>query len=178
MKKALIAIISVIYVIAIILVSFLGTRPEIYNKTVYVTALDLRNETMYKPNTSSVVVSVKKRPPEEEIWDDGKDADDVVWNEIEGGVIVRKIDYRIRFADLTYISVNMNSEYQLDVQIKPDDATKKDLTYYTNRSNYVSIDETGLMKFTAIPAGIVTGYLNISSTDMSGVEMHVAFILN
>ena len=178
MKKALIAIISVIYVVAIILVSFLGSRPEIYNKTVYVTALELKNETMYKPNTTSIVVSVKPRPAEYEIGDDGKDADDVTWNEMEDGRVVRKIHYRIRFLDLTYISQNMQSEYQLDVRVKPDNATKKDLTYYTNRGNYITISETGLMKFTSIPAGVTPGFLNISSTDLSGVELNIAITLN
>ena len=182
MKKALIAIISVIYVVAIILVSFLGSKAEINNQTIYVTELELHNETMYNPSYPSdinkAVVIIKNRPSEYEIGDDGKDADDMTWNIIEEGKIVKRISNIIRFKNLTYISENMNSEYQLDVRVKPDDATKKELTYYTNRSNFMTIDANGLIKFTTIPTSLVSGQLNISSTDMSGIELDITVILN
>ena len=75
MKKALIAIISVIYVVAIIIVSFLGIRAEVVNETIYVQEIVLLNQTLYYPNMPKIednaIVSVYKRPSEDAIGDDG-----------------------------------------------------------------------------------------------------------
>ena len=179
MKKALIAIISAIYVIAIVLVSFLGSKTEVHNKTIYVTALELKNTTMMNPdNPSKYVVRIIERPDEEAIGDDGKDSSDRTWNVFdEQGNLIRKYDYNMRFYDLTYIKNNMQNEYKLDVRVKPDDATKKDLTYFTNRSNFISIDGEGMITFGNIPS-LQTGYLNISSTDLSGVQLNIYLTLN
>ena len=178
MKKALIAIISVIYVAAIILVSFLGTRSTIINKTIYVTALELHNTSIYHPDTHQLVVLVKPRPDEDEIGKDGKDASNVVWNEIEDGKIVNRISHYIMFSDLKYVESYMENEYSFDVRVKPDNATKKDLQFYCSLDTFVSVTDKGLLTFIGKPTGTIVGDLVISSTDMSGVELHLKVVLN
>ena len=69
MKKALIVIISAIYVIAIVIVSFLGVRAEISNRIIYAEEIVLLNEHTYYPNKpleeENIAVAVYKRPDEE-----------------------------------------------------------------------------------------------------------------
>ena len=62
MKKALIAIISAIYVFAIIIVSFLGVRSEVYNRTVYAEEIQLLNEDIINPATEKPFNFFMKTP--------------------------------------------------------------------------------------------------------------------
>ena len=67
MKKALIAIISAIYVVAIIIVSFLGAKSEISNRVVYAEEIVLLNEDVFRENLpkieNNIIIDVYKRKP-------------------------------------------------------------------------------------------------------------------
>ena len=147
MKKALIVIISAIYVIAIIIVAFLGSRAEISNETIYTEEIVLRNETFYYPGTTeaqktqaNMVYGVYKRP-EESLIDPETGRDSVEnlqwnynWNEskqkFEG-----KRDYAILIYDTWYVYTLMNKELALETTVLPENATKKDLSYVVTGGN-------------------------------------------
>lgn len=177
MKKALIAIISVIYIVAIVIVAFLGGRAEGVKGKVFVESIELHTTTCYKDNTTVPYLVVIPRPREIEIGDDGKDMNNVTWNVIEDGEIKKKIGYYLDFKDITYIQNEMHNEFQLDVRVKPDDATKKDLTYYFGDDTYLTVTNTGLITFVNDPVTTFVGDMTISSTDLSGVKLNVRLVL-
>ena len=179
MKKALIAIISVIYVVAIIIVSFLGIRAEVVNETIYVQEIVLLNQTLYYPNMPKIednaIVSVYKRPSEDAIGDDGV-------GEVDGRLINWDFngvsrDYAIFIDDYFYLYENMGKKYTIETSVKPEDATKKDLTYYMSGSDAVkeklSLTNYGEITFSLQHKGWVDVDILISSTDMSGVEIDI-----
>ena len=101
MKKALIAIISAIYVFAIIIVSFLGVRAEISNRTVYAEQILLLNQNIINPDTNQIAIEVYKRPDESLIDESGIDTVgyEIIWNYGDG----EKRDYAIRVYDTNFL---------------------------------------------------------------------------
>ena len=135
MKKALIAIISAIYVIAIIIVSFLGIRSDVSNRTIYAEEVILLNKNIYYPGApetdENIIIQVYERPEESHIKEDGKDDIEdmgITWN--YGEEKKQKRDYAIFVYDYNFLLNEMGGNYKLEAKVKPDDTTKKDLEFY------------------------------------------------
>lgn len=183
MKKALIAIISAIYIIAIIIVSFLGARAEISNRIIYAEEIVLLNESMYYqglPQTEeNMIIGVYKRPEENMIDSEtGKGyADEINWNEGE-----TKRDYAIFIYDYNEVYDKMGKKYALKTSVKPDNTTKKDLDYFVSGGEKViqtmSIDTHGEITFDTQYTRWVGVDIVISTTDLSGKEITVQLKVN
>lgn len=147
MKKALIAIIAIIYIIALVIVSFLGTKAEIINKPVPIEEILLVNDELPRPGfkkpTASKdqrIVTVYQRPDESEIGPDGRGygRDDkehnynLVWNKKD-----LKRDYAIIIEDYLYLYNILNGKYALEVKVLPENATNQDLLFYYQASDAI-----------------------------------------
>ena len=189
MKKALIAIIATIYVIAIVIVSFLGTRAEIINKIVEVEEILLDNKSVAYPgitNPTSIndrIISVYTRPDESEINEEGKGygKDDtehsrlINWNYKD----IRR-DYAIFIEDYFYLYANMGGKYTIETSVLPIEATNKTLSYYlqTTEATSAMLEMTsyGEITFKQDPITLddwVDADIIISSTDFSDVSIDV-----
>ena len=183
MKKALIAIISVIFVVSIVIVAFLGIRSEVHDTTIYVEEIVLLNKDMYKPRVPETeanrVVRVMKRPEASEIGEDGIGITDGVNWDFNG----RSRDYAIYVDNYDYLFSRMSGKYTIETSVNPVDATYKDLqfhlSYYmelnqTIKDN-ISLTPTGELTITSTHKGWIGFDVIISSTDMSGVEIDILF---
>ena len=185
MKKALIAIISAIYVIAIVIVSFLGIRSEVSNRTIYAEQIILLNETMYyegQPKTEeNMIIEVYKRPEESQINEEGKGIDDdISWNYGENKD--QKRDYAIFVYDTNFLYNEMGKTYKLETRVKPDDTTKKDLEYFISGGDKIvktlSINNVGEISFKEEYTSWVDVDIFVSTTDASLVEIDVLLKIN
>lgn len=180
MKKALIAIISAIYVVAIIIVSFLGVRSEISNRTVYAEEIVLLNENIKNPTTQEFAIEVYKRPSDSEIDAEGKGIDDrIVWN--YGDNQEEKRDYAIKVRDTNFLFDVMGKKYKLEAKVLPEETSKKDLQFVVSASEKVketlSIDNLGEISFIQEYNSPVSLDVFISTTDMSNIKIDVYMII-
>lgn len=154
MKKALIAIITVIYAVAIIIVAFLGTKNEISNRTVYAEEVVLLNEDIFYEGLPKVegnlIIDVYKRPDESVIDKEtgvgpatstsGAKTRNINWNfeydETTGDFNIKR-DYAIFITDSNFFFDKMGKILTLQAQVKPDNTTKKDLKYHLNAPDKV-----------------------------------------
>ena len=178
MKKALIAIISTIYVIALVIVSFLGTRAEVIDHTIYVEQIVLNNKDMYKRNApeepENRIVRVYKRPDASQIDEKGVGITDRVNWDYEG--IHR--DYAIFFEDYFYYYEMLSQKYTIETSVIPDNSTNKTLSYYmqaTDKVNeMVKMTTYGEISFDNLKH---TGWIDfdviVSSTDFSDISIDV-----
>ena len=181
MKKALIAIISAIYVFAIIIVSFLGVRSEVYNRTVYAEEIQLLNEDIINPATEKTAIKVYKRPEESLIGEDGKAPGiPVTWN--YGSEKELKRDYAIFVLDTNFLYNSMGKILELKTSVKPDDTTKKDLDYHLSGADAVvetlSINNVGAISFSVNYTSVVDVDVLIKTTDLSNVQIDVLLRIN
>lgn len=145
MKKALIAIIATIYIVAIVIVSFLGTRAEVINTVTYVEEIILTNESLPYPGIDNPlskedrITTVYLRPEESEIDEEGKG-----YGKNEKDTNPRKVnwnyghyrrDYIIYIEDYSYLYNNRNGKYTLKTTVLPLDATNKKLTFSVEGSD-------------------------------------------
>ena len=196
MKKALIAIISVIYAVAIIIVAFLGTKNDISNRTVYAEEVLLLNEDIFYEGLPKVegnlIIDVYKRPDESVIdkvtgigpatSTSGAKTRNINWNfefdETTGDFNIKR-DYAIFITDSNFFFDKMGKVLTLKAQVKPDDTTKKDLSYYIEAPQKVkeslSISNNGEIAFTkAFTSSNWTDFdAFVQTTDGSLVEMDV-----
>lgn len=180
MKKALIAIIAAIYVFAIIIVSFLGIRAEVYNRTIDVEEIVLLNDSITKDN-GEYAIRVYKRPDESLIGEDGKAKGmPVTWN--YGSEFDLKRDYAIFVYDTNYLYKEMGKTYELYTSVKPEDATKKDLDYVLSGGDKVletlSINNVGAISFSVNYTSVVDVDIFIKATDSSNVQIDVFMRIN
>lgn len=182
MKKALIAIIATIYVIALVIVSFLGTRAEVNYEVYEVQEILLNNKDLYRPNTEEIpenrIVRVYKRPDASQIGADGVGKTDKVnWN-YEG--ISR--DYAIYIDDYFYLYEMMNAKYTINTSVIPDNATNPKLSYYISGSEKIKKDlemtDYGEITFKLKHTGWVDVDILIKSTDFSEVQIDVLLKIN
>ena len=182
MKKALIAIISAIYVVAIIIVAFLGSRADIYNRTVYAEEIVLLNENIVNPDTGDVAIEVYKRPEESHIDPDTgiDDIEGINWN--YGEKKDQKRDYAIFVYDTNFLYDTMGKTYALKTSVKPDDTTKKDLEYFIAGGDKVvstlSINNVGEISFSVEYTSWVDVDVFVSTTDLSNVEIDILLKVN
>lgn len=175
MKKALIAIISAIYVVAIVIVSFLGIAASVDYETIYVQQIVLDNQDDYIPGVekteASRITRVYKRPAESEIGTDGVGINDKVnWNFED-----KKRDYAIFIDNYFYLYENLNGQYTIKTSVLPEDATEKDLSFYISGSSIVTQYITGTnygpegysLKITSQHKGWIDVDILVTSTDLS-----------
>ncbi|MBQ6730666.1 MAG: hypothetical protein IJR08_02025 [Bacilli bacterium] len=185
MKKALIAIISTIYVVALVIVAFLGTRAEVINRVVFVEDIVLNNTSIYKRNAEQIpanrIVAVYKRPDASQIDENGRDKVETRINwDFEG----TKRDYAIFIDDYYYYYELISTRYTIDVSVIPEDATNKELSFYLQATDtlkeqikmtsYGEIDLTNLKH----KSGYVDVDIVISSTDHSEVSKDILLKIN
>lgn len=196
MKKALIAIISVIYVVAVIIVAFLGTKSDISNRTIYAEEILLLNEDIFRENLPKIegnlIIDVYKRP-EESVIDpstgvgpatstSGVKTRNINWNfdydETTGDFNIKR-NYAIFITDYNFFYDNMGRILTLRADVKPDDTTKKDLAYFVQAPDKiketVEINNNGEILFKkAYSSSSWTDFdALVSTTDSSQVEIDV-----
>lgn len=196
MKKALIAIISAIYVVAIIIVSFLGAKSEISNRVVYAEEIVLLNEDVFRENLpkieNNIIIDVYKRPEESEINPEtgvgpststsGVKTRNINWNynwDEEKGVFQSQRDYAIFVTDFNFLYDQMGKMLTLSTSIKPDNTTKKDLSYKLSGADKVlesvDINNSGQITFKKNwSSSAFTDFdVFVETQDLSGVEIDV-----
>ena len=180
MKKALMVIISAIYIVAIVIVAFLGARAEISNRIIYAEEIVLLNENTYYPNKpeeeENIAVAVYKRP-DEELIDQGTGyglIDEFQWNYNNGR---SRRDYLIYVYDTNFLYESMRKIYTLYTSVKPEDITKKDLEYIITGGDKVtktlSIDSAGKIYFSEEYTDSVDVDIIVKTTDQSYVEIDI-----
>lgn len=180
MKKALIVVISAIYIVAIIIVSFLGVRAEITNRIIYAEEIVLLNEHTYYPDKSeeeeNIAIAVYQRPDEELIDQETGLGfiDELQWNYNNGR---SKRDYIIYVYDTNFLYNSMKKIYTLYTSVKPDDTTKKDLDYIISGGDKVtktlSIDSAGKIYFSEEYTSFVDVDIFVKTTDQSYIEIDI-----
>ena len=196
MKKALIAIISAIYVVAIIIVSFLGAKSEISNRVVYAQEIVLLNEDVFRENLpkieNNIIIDVYKRPEESEINPEtgvgpststsGVKTPNINWNynwDEEKGAFQSQRDYAIFITDFNFLYDQMGKMLQVKTSIKPDNTTKKDLSYKLSGADKVlesvTINNNGAITFKKNwSSSAFTDFdVFVETQDLSGVEIDV-----
>ena len=196
MKKALIVIISAIYVFAIIIVSFLGIRSEVYNRNIDVSEIVLLNENVSYPSSYSGTkyatndpIVVYKRP-EESLIDPttGKAAGmPVTWNYGSQEDLMKR-DYAIYIYDTNFLynSMGLGKTLELKTSVQPEDATKKELEYVLTGADAVVDTLTigdvtpngGAILFSEYYTSVVDVDVIIKATDSSNVKIDVLLRIN
>lgn len=151
MKKALIAIIATIYVIALVIVSFLGIRADVPTKFVYIEEIVLNNTNDYRLNAEkipdNIIVHVYKRPDASQIDDKGVGITDRVNWDFNG--IHR--DYAIYIDDFFYYYEMLSNIYTIKTSVIPEDASKKELKFSLTATDrvkeYITMTEYGEIRF-------------------------------
>lgn len=185
MKKALIAIISSIYVIAIIIVSFLGANASFSSTDTYVTSLELTNESLLLDETktgtqlSDYAIRIYPRPNEAIIDPTtGKDKrNGIQWN--YGEDLSQKRDYAIKIPNAKYFYDYLNGTLTLNIKVYPIEATVQDLTYTvysesTEVQNSIKINSNTLTFTQGFPE-FISGDITVSTVDGSGVKLDIWF---
>ena len=181
MKKALIVIISAIYIVAIIIVSFLGARAEISNRITYAEEIVLLNENTYYPDKpkeeENIAIAVYQRPDEELIDQETGYGyiDEFQWNYNNNQ---RKRDYLIYVYDTNFLYDTMGKIYTLYTSVRPDNTTKKDLEYIIDGGDKVtktlSIDgDKGKIHFSEEYTSAVDVDILVKTTDQSYIEIDI-----
>lgn len=181
MKKALIVIISAVYIVAIIIVSFLGARAEISNRITYAEEIVLLNENTYYPDKpkeeENIAIAVYQRPDEELIDQETGYGyiDEFQWNYNNNQ---RKRDYLIYVYDTNFLYDTMGKIYTLYTSVRPDNTTKKDLEYIIDGGDKVtktlSIDgDKGKIHFSEEYTSAVDVDILVKTTDQSYIEIDI-----
>lgn len=196
MKKALIAIISAVYVIAIIIVSFLGAKSEISNRVIYAQEIALLNEDVFYENLpkieNNIIIDVYKRPDESQINQEtgvglaistsGVKSRNINWNynwDEEKGAFQSQRDYAIFISDFNFLYDQMGRMLHVKASVKPDNTTKKDLSYKLSGADKVienvSINANGEITFKKNwSSSAYTDFdVYIETQDLSGIEIDV-----
>ena len=188
MKKALIVIISAIYLVAIIIVAFLGSRAEITNETIYAQEIVLKNESVYYPGTDdahkteeNMIIGVYKRP-DESIIDPvtGKDSvENINWNydynEDEQKFEGRR-DYAIFVYDTFWLDEEMRKSYTPETEVLPEETSKKELTYSIgggSAGSTLTINNDGVISFSVEYTSWVFTDIEIRTTDGSKIKLDI-----
>lgn len=185
MKKALIALIAVIYATSIIIVSFLGVNATIHNEDIYVEKIELLNKSVLKEggnpdNFTDYVIEVLSRPEESLIGEDGKGlVDQIAWNYNNGE---SKRDYAIFIRDTKTFYANYSKQLALETKVSPDNATIKKLVYNIegpqNVVDTLNITSEGVIKFSKQYTSWVDVDILVQTTDLSHVGIDILLKIN
>ena len=192
MKKVLIAIISTIYLVALVIVAFLGSQAEIVNRPTKVEAIVLKNKHLPYPgvvtpqSVDDYIVTVFERPEESEINENGKgygknDTNHehlLSWN--SGN---KRRNYIVVIEDYRYLYDEMRGKYDINVEVLPANATDKSLLFHPIASD----DQKANVKWDIGESSIQLSFeyqyqtlddlmwidIIIGSQDYSGVEIDI-----
>ena len=194
MKKALIAIITTIYIVALVIVAFLGSKAEVTNHDVEITGIYIENTNLPYPeytNTTATsydqrVVSVYKRPDDSLIDPEtglgpnlgpNEYNREIQWNPIND--IPR--NYAIMIENYRFLYFNYAHEYALQVVIEPLEASHPTLKYEVTEK----YTKDGVDRITIENEKIIFGFapdfldkwystdIIISSTDHTGIKTKI-----
>ena len=196
MKKITFIFVGIIYVVAIIMVAFLGVRAEVVNQTVEVTSIVLKEAAELKAGENLVYpagVEPKNstymlycRPEEENIdISTGKSSStgSVVWN---SDTVRYNYAFQVRGLKTIYESATWRDgkgHFDLGAYVLPEDATKQELIYTVTDSSgaypkELTVDNQGMLTFHAqITAKIAYYTVKIAATDNSMVASYVSFMV-
>ena len=192
MKKAMIAIVSVIYIIAIIIVAFLGVRAEFIRNQERVDATGITLVDM-KENVPGEVVNyyfdgshdedkilyVAYAKPEH-LDDEGYDDDHYnLWRIPDGSG--DDYDYIIRIKKWTWLYNyewrDGKTNFNIHAKVVPDNASEQALVYSTTEGNEGTIyeldNDNGTIHFLSQLENRLTIPLTVSTTDNSGIRIRV-----
>ena len=185
MKKITFVLVAVIYVVAIILVAFIGVASEVTNQTIEVASIALleaadlgKGSQLLYPETATLtssVYAIHTRPEEEAIDPDTGKAGTLTWNSSGNAY-----DYIVQIRDFNTVCDSPNWKYgpmhfSLAATVTPSDATKKDLAYAIADSTgstptNVTINNQGDVTFAEKLSNTVSTFtVRISATDNSKV---------
>ena len=181
MKKALIAIIATIYVIALVIVSFLGIKAEVPSEFTYIDEIVLNNEDLYRPNAEKIpenrIVHVYKRPDASQIDERGVGITDRVNWDFNG---VHR-DYAIYIEDYFYYYEMISNTYTIKTSAKPENASDKKLKFtlsatgkvqeYLTMSEYTDSCEITFLEASKTTRGWFDADIKVKAQDMSEVEI-------
>jgi len=191
MKKALIAIISAIYVVAIIVVAFLGVRAQVITTTTLVESIeidDLYNKESgstytFEAGNSKIYTAYKR--PDDSLIDPNEHKDSVnkiIWDDYQDNKLIRKIDYAVRIYNFNYIYDSNEwrdgaTKFAINAKAYPRNATNLGLIYtiFGVDESYISIDKDGIMTFNSNTQGTKSFTLAITSTDKQSLTVYVKF---
>ena len=194
MKKAVIAIVSVIYVVSIIIVAFLGVQAEVLDNLVDVNVekivLDeLSDEdklvggeyTYYNDaiqSEESKIYTSFSRPLEEEIDEKGKRGSET-WNKVVGGEIQDRYNYVIKIWSLKTIFSDPSwkdgaGKFKINAHVLPKEATKQKINYALVGNDGITINEDGLITLAKFD-GATSFEVIMTATDASQVYSKISF---
>ena len=193
MKKAMIAIVSVIYLIAIIIVAFLGVRAEFIRSQERVDATGITLVDM-KENTPGEVVNYYFDGPQNEeqilytaysrpevLDDEGYDEYGNLWKVPTSEENVY-YDFILRIKKwkwlYNYEWRDGKTNFKVQGKVVPDNASQQDLVYSTTEGNngtiYTLDNDTGLIHFEQELINTrLTIPITVSTTDNSGIRIRV-----
>ena len=180
MKKALIAIIATIYVIALVIVSFLGIKPEVPSEFVYIEEIVLNNDHSYRLNAKeepdNIVVHVYKRPDASQINEQGVGITDKVNWDFNG---VHR-DYAIYFDDYFYYYEMISNVYTIKTSVNPENASDKRLKFTLSATDkvkeYLTMTDYGEIRFleaSKTTKGWFDADIKVKAQDTSEVEIDI-----
>ena len=146
MKKSVIVLIGVIYVLSIFLVSFLGLKIDVYNQTIYTTGLEITNE-----------------------------LDDVTCKVSEENKQCVKEDAKgVKYAIVYYDDDLTNpTSFQISWRVHPDDASDKNVKFiYDVDSGVATVNSFGTVIFKK--RGTVT--ITVSTCDGTNISAKIKVI--
>lgn len=180
MKKALIAIIATIYVIALVIVSFLGIKADVPSEFTYIEQIVLNNTNDYRLNADkkpeNIIVHVYKRPDASQINEKGVGITDSVNWDFNG----LHRDYAIYFDDYFYYYEMLSNKYTIKTSVIPEDATKKELQFSLEANERVktyltmtSYGEITFLENSKTTAGWFDADIVVKAQDYSEVEIRI-----
>ena len=156
MKKAIVVIISALYVVSIVIIAFFGSEVRTETKTTYVEDITLTLETysfggktIYEVNkNSSWTIETRKIPK-----------------------------YTIVIRDYNYFYESMGNAIKLDATVSPENATYPQLDYkIVKGENVASIIGEKTFSFNEQLTTSVASTVKITTTDNSGVSILVGIV--
>ena len=194
MKKIIALFISLLFVSAIILVTFLGMRAEVSPSKeiieVQAIVLDEIKGSESKifnyhydgsEDESTLVYTVLERPFDNQINAYGEDKDGNVWN-LSGTkfqYIIKMINFNYIYETDNWMSNQKKATYQLRPSVIPENSTIQEVTYSSSIvTNNVELSENGLLTFKEKLEDDEIFTVNIKATDNSNTSANVRFIVN
>lgn len=192
MKKAMIAIVSVIYVIAIVIVAFLGVRAEFIRNqervdATGITLIEMVDNTPGEVvsyyfdgshNEEQILYTAYSRP--ETLDEEGYDeAHYNLWRIPDGSN--ENYDFIIRIRKWVWLYNyewrDGKTNFKVNAKVVPDNASEQALVYSTTEGNegtlYDLDNDTGLIHFNEQLTNRLTIPVTVSTTDNSGIRIKV-----
>ena len=194
MKKIIGLFISILFVSAIILVTFLGVRAEVNPSKniveVQTIVLDEIKGSESKEfnyhydgsdNKSTLVYTVLARPFDNQINALGEDSKGNVWNMsgIKFQYIVKIMNFQYIYDTDNWISNQKKGTYQIRPSVIPENSTIQEVTYSsTIINNSIELSDKGLLTFKEKTDEVEAFTVTIKATDNSNTSVNIRFLVN